>query len=170
MLPLLALLGVGIHARWRRGGFVEPPRRLLAVGGIALVLGIALAVGVYARHGVLTSVGAVLGCFIILSSLLDPLDRLRRRMSLTAGIVGMTLAHVGSACSCSASRFVSPRPSARRRVDQQPTAVSAPQLPLRGGQAIDGPNHGFRGRVSSRATAAARDAVAREAPLPCRAR
>jgi cytochrome c-type biogenesis protein CcmF len=150
MLPLLALLGVGIHARWRRGGFVEPPRRLLAVGGIALVLGIALAVGVYARHGVLTSVGAVLGCFIILSSLLDPLDRLRRRMSLPAGIVGMTLAHVGVGLFVLGVTFVESATIERdvALTSGQTAVLGAYSFRYEGGRAIDGPNYdGFRGRV-----------------------
>ena len=40
---------------------MQSPRRLLALAGVALVLGVGLAVGAYARHEVLTSVGAVLG-------------------------------------------------------------------------------------------------------------
>ncbi|MCC7462418.1 MAG: heme lyase CcmF/NrfE family subunit, partial [Gammaproteobacteria bacterium] len=95
MLPLLALLGVGIHARWRRGGLTQSPRRLLALAGVALLLGVGLAVGAYARHEVLTSVGAVLGLFILGSSLLDPLQRLRRRQNLPAALIGMTVAHAG---------------------------------------------------------------------------
>ena len=37
----------------------------------------------------------VLGVWIILSSLFDPIDRLRRRLTLPRAIIGMTLAHIG---------------------------------------------------------------------------
>jgi cytochrome c-type biogenesis protein CcmF len=37
----------------------------------------------------------VLGTWIIVSSLFDPIDRLRRRLTLPRAIIGMTLAHIG---------------------------------------------------------------------------
>jgi cytochrome c-type biogenesis protein CcmF len=37
----------------------------------------------------------VLGIWVIISSLFDPVDRLRRGLSLPRAIVGMTLAHIG---------------------------------------------------------------------------
>jgi len=39
--------------------------------------------------------GIILGCWLIGASLLDPIDRLRRHLSLSRAVVGMTLAHVG---------------------------------------------------------------------------
>jgi cytochrome c-type biogenesis protein CcmF len=38
-----------------------------------------------------------IGAWIILSSLIDPLDRLRRHLSLSRAVLGMTLAHIGLA-------------------------------------------------------------------------
>jgi len=151
MLPLLALLGVGIHVRWRRGGFVEPPRRLLVLAGIALLLGVALALGVYARHGVLASVGAVLGCFIILSSLLDPVDRLRRGLGLPPAIIGMTLAHVGVGLFVLGVTFVESATIERdvALASVQAATLGAYTFRYQGGHPIEGPNYdGFRGRVS----------------------
>jgi cytochrome c-type biogenesis protein CcmF len=95
VLPLLALLSLGIHARWRRGGLQEARRTLLVCFGLALVLALALCLGVYAHPLPLTPIGATLGAWIILSSLADPVQRLRRGLRLPAAIVGMTLAHVG---------------------------------------------------------------------------
>jgi cytochrome c-type biogenesis protein CcmF len=40
-------------------------------------------------------VGAALGIWIILTSLVDPIDRLRRKLSLPRAVVGMTIAHIG---------------------------------------------------------------------------
>jgi len=150
MLPLLALVGVGIHARWRRGGLAQSAGRLLATAGLAVVLGVALALGVYARPGVLASVGAVLGCFIVLSSLLDPIDRWRRGLTLPASIVGMTLAHVGLGLFVLGVTFVESATIERdvALASGQSATLGAYTFRYEGGQAIEGPNYdGFRGRV-----------------------
>jgi cytochrome c-type biogenesis protein CcmF len=95
MLPLLALLAVGIHANWKRGRLGDKQRMLLNTFVAAAVLGCGLVFGLY-RHGqVLTPVGATLGAWIILASLVDPLDRWRRKLSLSRAVLGMTVAHVG---------------------------------------------------------------------------
>ena len=39
--------------------------------------------------------GVVFGIWVILSSLFDPIDRLRRGLSLPRAVVGMTIAHIG---------------------------------------------------------------------------
>jgi len=95
MIPLLALVAIGMHARWKRGNLGESRRVLLVSLGTALVLGLAMAIGIYGLHDVRAPLGTLLGFWIILSSLVDPIDRLRRRLSLSAAVVGMTLAHVG---------------------------------------------------------------------------
>ncbi len=41
----------------------------------------------------LTPVGLALGVWLVLSSLVDPIDRLRRGITMTPAIVGMALAH-----------------------------------------------------------------------------
>ena len=46
------------------------------------------------RHA-LAIIGIGIGGWIILSSLLDPVDRLRRHLSLSRAVLGMTLAHIG---------------------------------------------------------------------------
>ncbi|MBV8910241.1 MAG: heme lyase CcmF/NrfE family subunit [Gammaproteobacteria bacterium] len=95
MLPLLALLALGIHANWKRGRLADKQRMLLNTFVAAAVMGCGLAFGIY-RHGqVLTPVGATLGAWIILASLVDPIDRWRRKLSLSRAVLGMTVAHVG---------------------------------------------------------------------------
>ena len=94
-LPLLALLALGIHSRWRRGG-LSAARRVLTLTFIAAVaLALVAAFAIYGHPLVLTPVGATLGLWIILSSLVDPIDRLRRRLSLSPSVLGMTVAHIG---------------------------------------------------------------------------
>jgi cytochrome c-type biogenesis protein CcmF len=97
MLPLLALVPIGLHANWKRGRIGDKRRALLTTLAIALVVGIALSFGVFSGPKVLTPVGFTLGLWILLSSLVDPIDRIRRRLSLSRGVLGMTIAHVGLA-------------------------------------------------------------------------
>jgi cytochrome c-type biogenesis protein CcmF len=97
MLPLLALLSVGIHANWKRGRLKDSQRALLYTLVAALVAGAGLAFGLYGRGKLLSLVGATLGVWIVLSSLVDPLDRLRRGLSLPRAVLGMTVAHLGLA-------------------------------------------------------------------------
>jgi len=95
VLPLLALLAVGVHSNWKRGRLSESRRRLIATFAIALVFALAVAFGVYAQGKLLTVVGMSLGLWIIGSMLIDPIDRIRRRLSLPRALIGMTLAHIG---------------------------------------------------------------------------
>ena len=95
MLPLMALLPLGINAGWKRGRLSDRQRTLLMTLAVALIFGIGLGFGVYARGEVLTPVGAALGAWIIVASLVDPVDRLRRRLSLSRAVLGMSVAHIG---------------------------------------------------------------------------
>jgi cytochrome c-type biogenesis protein CcmF len=95
MVPLVALLGIGIHSAWKRGRLGEKRRTLLVCLGISAVLALAVAFGAYGGGGALTVTGFVLGTWIIVTSLVDPIDRARRRLSLPRGVLGMTMAHLG---------------------------------------------------------------------------
>ncbi len=95
IIPLLALVSVGIHSNWKRGRIGDKTRVLVRTFALALALALALIYGAYGPAGKwLTPVGAVLGIWIILSSLVDPIDRLRRKMTLPRSVVGMTIAHI----------------------------------------------------------------------------
>ncbi|HEX7416763.1 MAG TPA: heme lyase CcmF/NrfE family subunit [Steroidobacteraceae bacterium] len=95
MLPLLAFLAVGMHANWKRGRLSERKGAILTALVIAAALALAVFAGLYGESHMLTPVGFALGAWIILSSLIDPLDRLRRRLTLSRSILGMTVAHIG---------------------------------------------------------------------------
>lgn len=95
MLPLLALLSVGIHASWKRGHLSEHKRAILYTLVAAAVLGCGLTLGIYSGGHVLAPVGAMLGFWIILSSLVDPIERFRRKRTLSRAVLGMTVAHIG---------------------------------------------------------------------------
>jgi len=95
MLPLGALVAVGLHAAWKRGQLGNSRKRILLGFAAALVFGLAIVFLGYGPGKPLTPIGVVLGIWIILSSLIDPVDRLRRRLTLPRAIIGMTIAHIG---------------------------------------------------------------------------
>jgi cytochrome c-type biogenesis protein CcmF len=95
MLPLVALVSIGTFARWKRGQLGESRRRIFTTFALAAVFGLAMILGLYGDRSLLGPVGVVLALWIIIAALVDPVDRLRRRMSLSAGVMGMTLAHIG---------------------------------------------------------------------------
>jgi cytochrome c-type biogenesis protein CcmF len=95
MLPLLALLSVGIHANWKRGRLRDSTRTLLITFVVAATTAVILVFGVYSHGKVLSPVAATLGVWIILSSLVDPIDRIRRKLSMPRSVIGMTVAHIG---------------------------------------------------------------------------
>jgi cytochrome c-type biogenesis protein CcmF len=95
MLPMLALLALGIHSRWKRGNLAHARRALTITFVVAVALALVAVFVIYGQPMVLTPVGAVLGLWIIGSSLVDPIDRLRRRLSLSPSLIGMSVAHIG---------------------------------------------------------------------------
>ena len=97
MLPLAFLLGIGMHAGWKKATFDKTGAKLMVLFVAAIVLGIALPWAVYGWHSVLTAVGFIAALWIALSSLVEPVDRWRKGHSLSAGTVGMCIAHFGFA-------------------------------------------------------------------------
>jgi cytochrome c-type biogenesis protein CcmF len=95
ILPLLALVSVGMHSGWKRGNLARVRRPILGTLVLAVALALALCAGAYDFSVMLLPVGLALGLWIALAALVDPVDRLRRGLSLPAGIVGMSLAHIG---------------------------------------------------------------------------
>jgi cytochrome c-type biogenesis protein CcmF len=94
-LALVVLASIGIHASWKRGRLGEQRRRLIIGGVIALVLGLGITLAAYGTGNWLSLVGVVFGSWIIVSSLFDPIDRWRRKLTLSRAILGMTIAHIG---------------------------------------------------------------------------
>jgi cytochrome c-type biogenesis protein CcmF len=94
-LPLLALVAVGMHALWKHGRLEDKQTPLLVMLGVAVVLGVLIPVLGYGGFHPLASVGLALGLWVILSSLYEPFERLRHQHSLSRGVLGMTIAHIG---------------------------------------------------------------------------
>jgi cytochrome c-type biogenesis protein CcmF len=95
MLPLVLLLGVGMHSAWKRARLQRVARPLLAVALVSLVAVAAWTIMAYGRTTLLTVVGAAAGLWLVCSALREPLSRLRQRQHLPAAVLGMALAHLG---------------------------------------------------------------------------
>jgi len=143
ILPLLALLSIGIHANWKRGRLGENRLRLLATLGLACAIALGIVVGIYSGRHFLAVVGLALGIWIILSSLVDPIDRLRRRLSLSRGVLGMSLAHVGLGVAVIALSVVGPYTVEHDIAlkDGQSAQIGNYVFRLIGTRDVDGPNY-----------------------------
>ena len=97
-LPLVAIIGVGSMARWKRDEPARLWRRLRLPLAAALVLGLAWGLLAVPFINPMTVLGLVLGLWVVTSTLAALRDRLRphgnlRHLSL--GFWGMILGHVG---------------------------------------------------------------------------
>lgn len=95
MLPMVLLVAVGMHASWKRAALAKT--RNLIVGALvaALVIALLLSTAVYGWHSVMTTVGFSAAFWVMLSALIDPVQRLRKGHSLPASVIGMSVAHFG---------------------------------------------------------------------------
>ncbi len=147
MLPLLALLSVGIHANWKRGRLKDRQRTLLYTLVGAAVLGCGVAFGIWSHGALLTPVGMTLAIWIALSSLVDPFDRWRRGLSLPRAVIGMTVAHLGVALAVLALTTVQSFTS-EQDVALAPGAsatVGGYDFRFEGVKPVEGPNYDAQG-------------------------
>jgi cytochrome c-type biogenesis protein CcmF len=95
MIPLVLLMGLGMHAAWRHQP-TQPWLRILRVPAvIALAIGIAIPVVHGGAFGALAVVGCIAGSWIIVVSLIQPLRAWRNKVKLTPAVLGMSIAHIG---------------------------------------------------------------------------
>jgi cytochrome c-type biogenesis protein CcmF len=97
MLPLAFLLAPGMHAAWKRASFERTKVLLAVLLVVAIVLGIGIPAFAYGWRSVLSAVGIVVALWIALASLIEPVERLRKGHTLSAGVLGMSVAHFGLA-------------------------------------------------------------------------
>jgi cytochrome c-type biogenesis protein CcmF len=95
MLPLMVFLAVGMHSTWRRGRLSPAAQPLGWLLGLALLVSLGIQEWVFGAIHWIGLIGFTFGFWIIFSALLDPLRRLRQRQTLTAGLLGMAIAHIG---------------------------------------------------------------------------
>ncbi|MDH3621307.1 MAG: heme lyase CcmF/NrfE family subunit [Gammaproteobacteria bacterium] len=97
-IPLVILLGMGMHTAWRTQK-ADTWWRLLRIPAIvALVLGVLIPLFVYGRVSILLVVGCAAAAWIVISSLIQPLRSLWREKGaagITRSALGMCVAHFG---------------------------------------------------------------------------
>ena len=151
ILPLLVLCAVGMHASWKRGRISQRRAALWITVAIAGLIAAIVMLGFYSGARVLTPVGLVLGGWIVLSSLIDPIDRWRRQLTISRAIAGMTIAHIGVGVFVLAITMVESYTRERdvALAPGQSAAIGEYQYRFDGIIPIEGPNYdGLRGTVS----------------------
>jgi cytochrome c-type biogenesis protein CcmF len=94
-IPLLFLMAVGMHTVWKKSKLADIKRPLAILFAVALAIGLIVPPVAYGAFHLSTVVGLTAGTWVILSSLYEPFQRLRKRQSLPRSVVGMTIAHIG---------------------------------------------------------------------------
>ena len=144
--PLVVLIGFASVLPWKRGRLQTVTQRLW-IPALASVLAAVLLAVIYGGLGSLTVLcGGVLGCWAILTAVLDlqrrakdPIDLLRQ----PRGVWGMALAHAGIGISVLGISFVSAL-SVERDVKLRPgdsTEIAGYRFEFGGTRIVDGPNY-----------------------------
>ncbi len=98
-LPLAALVGFGMHSTWQRTSGESLLRRLTVPAALAVGLGVTVPWLIFGTASALTTIGVIVGLWVVAAAALDPVKRMLRRgpaaMPLTRGQFGMVLAHLG---------------------------------------------------------------------------
>jgi cytochrome c-type biogenesis protein CcmF len=146
MIPLVLLIGMGMHTAWR-GQESAPLSNMLKVPAmIAVALGVLVPLVFYGSASVLLVVGTISAFWIIGASLIQPLRSWRRSAGaarMTRSVLGMSIAHFGvglfvlgvtivSSFTVEADRSLRPG---------EQVEVAGYQFRLRGLQNVNGPNY-----------------------------
>jgi cytochrome c-type biogenesis protein CcmF len=94
-LPLVFLLAIGMHSAWKKARLEDMRKPLIALFAASLAFGVVVPLVAYGKFHVMAAVGLTAGVWVILSSLYEPLQRLRLKQSISRGVLGMTVAHIG---------------------------------------------------------------------------
>jgi cytochrome c-type biogenesis protein CcmF len=98
MLPLVFLVGIGMHTTWRSHKGSLLTGKLFVPAVVAIILGILIPGVLYGRFGVMVSVGVIAAVWVIATSIIEPLRSLRRAEGtarITPAVLGMSIAHMG---------------------------------------------------------------------------
>ena len=95
MLPLVFLMGVGMHSTWRTGNLRETLVRYKWLIAVSLAAGILVPVLGYGAPGALTLVGVTAAVWLILMSLAEPAQAVIGRARMSRARAGMHVAHLG---------------------------------------------------------------------------
>ena len=97
-IPLVILLGMGMHTAWRTQNPESWWRVLRIPAIVAVVLGVIIPMFIYGRVSILLVVGCAAAVWIVISALIQPVRSLLREKGtarITRSALGMTVAHLG---------------------------------------------------------------------------
>ena len=146
MLPLVLLIGVGMHTAWRSQEPQGLLRSLRIPAAIAVVVGGLIPAVIYGRFGVLVTAGTIAAVWIMCVSVLPIIRSLRRKKGtpgITRGVLGMSVAHFGVGMFVMGVTIVSAFSieADRSMVPGQSVNVAGYDFELRGLRNVDGPNY-----------------------------
>ncbi len=96
MIPLMVMVGMGMHTTWRSMQPGVLARKLAIPAAVAVIAGIVLPWWVFGSVSMLTAIGVIVGLWTVLTALLDPLKRLiGKGPRITRSMAAMQLAHFG---------------------------------------------------------------------------
>jgi cytochrome c-type biogenesis protein CcmF len=95
VLPLMVFMAVGMHSAWRRGKLTVTAKPVWWLLGAAVLLAAAIQGWVFGQFHWVGLIGFSFGFWVMFSSLVQPLQRWRQGQVLTAGMLGMAIAHFG---------------------------------------------------------------------------
>jgi cytochrome c-type biogenesis protein CcmF len=95
VFPLMIFLAIGMHSAWRRGKLTVTAKPLWWLAGASVLLAVAIQGLVFKEFHPVGLIGFSFGFWIIFSALLEPWRRLRQKQTLTAALLGMSIAHFG---------------------------------------------------------------------------
>jgi cytochrome c-type biogenesis protein CcmF len=96
MMPLVLMVGVGMHSAWRSMDPKQLAYQLRWPAGISIVAGIALPWLVFKEFSLLTTLGVIIGLWTVCSALLTPAKQLRGKgPRFSRSVLAMQVAHFG---------------------------------------------------------------------------
>ena len=95
MLPLMVFMAIGMHSAWKRGKLTVAAKPLGWLAAAAVLVSIAIQGLIFREFHLIGLIGFIFGFWVIFSSLLEPVRRLRQKQTLGAALLGMSIAHLG---------------------------------------------------------------------------
>jgi cytochrome c-type biogenesis protein CcmF len=146
MVPLILLVGLGMHTAWRHQPWTALASQLRLPALAAVVIGGLVPALLYGRFGLLVTTGSIAAVWIIVVALLQPIRSLRRTPGtppITRAALGMSVAHLGLGLFVLGVTIVSAFTveEDRRLAPGDSIEVAGYEFELRGLRQLDGPNY-----------------------------
>jgi cytochrome c-type biogenesis protein CcmF len=143
MLPLVLLLGAGMHTAWRSMPASSLVRKLTIPAIAAVAVGAVVPVVWFGGASVMTVLGTIAGFWVIFAALLDPIKSIRSKTPVPRSLWGMTIAHLGVGLFVLGATITSSYNVEvdRRAVPGDQVSVAGLDFIFRGTRDVQGPNY-----------------------------